>query len=318
MANQTVDNILDDHYIGFANTNTNNVNKIWGVGTGDYGWGQSNTVDTVDAGDTVTAAQWNTLLTRMRSIADHQGTGINTTDSGQLATGDVIAAISTIDADMTTLGNARLTAASDNITVSSDVTGTRTFTGSWTTSTVHEFRATFAGGDEARYFFNGGGYIQFAGTLASYTDRHKTKDWENLLETRFGTFKLLAETSSESGNATPATNNTSTGYYDLSTSYAVIFKMMGGQLTYDYYDDNFIQVEAKANGEHGDARGNVGEQVTVKVTLSDAAADDGASNTDQVDGNLKFAYALGKPNTTQWNNDSIGSITTAEVSQSQS
>ena len=318
MAYQTGDNILDDHYNAFANSNTNNINKIWGVGTGNYGYGQSNTIDTVDVGDTVQASQWNTLLSRMRSIADHQDTGITTADSGQLATGDIIAAISTIDADITTLGNARTTAASGNLTVSSDVTGTRTFTGSWTTSTIQEWKITFAGGDEARYFFNAGGYVQWAGTLASFTDREKTKDWENLLETRFGTFKMFADTSSESGNATPATNNTSTGYYDLGTGYSTIFKMFGGQLTYDYYDDNFVQIEAKANGEHGDARGNVGEQVTLKVTLSDAAADDGASNTDQVDGNLKFAWAVAKPNTNFLNNDAVGSITTAEVSQSQS
>ena len=94
--------------------------------------------------------------------------------------------------------------------------------------------------------------------------------------------------------------------------------MFGGQLTYDYYDDNFIQIEGKAAGEHGDARGNVGEHVTLKVTLSDAAADDGASNTDQVDGNLKFAWAVAKPNQNFRNNDSVGSITTEEVSQSQS
>ena len=59
-------------------------------------------------------------------------------------------------------------------------------------------------------------------------------------------------------------------------------------------------------------------ELTKNILKNIGVSDDGASNTDQVDGNLKFAYALGKPNTTQWNNDSIGSITTAEVSQSQS
>ncbi len=316
MAYQTGDEILDDHYNGFADDNTNNVNKILGTGNADFGYGQTNTVDTVSAGNTVQASQWNTLLTRMRSIADHQASGITTADSGQLSAGDIIAAIGTINADITTLANNRLNAASGNITVSNDVTGTRTFTGSWTTNTIHEWKATFASVDKARFFFNAGGYISWDGNLSGFTDREKTKDWENLLETRFGQFRLKAQTSSEDGNATPATNNVNTGYYDLGTSYGVIFKMFGGQLTYDYYDANFLQIEAKTNGTAGDNAAN-GNEVSIKVTLSDAAADDGASNTDQVDGNLKSAWGIGKPNTNFLNADVVGSITTAEVSQTQ-
>ena len=90
MAYQTGDEILDDHYNGFADDNTNNVNKILGTGSADFGYGQTNTVDTVSAGNTVQASQWNTLLTRMRSIADHQASGITTADSGQLSAGDII------------------------------------------------------------------------------------------------------------------------------------------------------------------------------------------------------------------------------------
>ena len=180
MAYQTGDEILDDHYNGFADDNTNNVNKILGTGNADFGYGQTNTVDTVSAGNTVQASQWNTLLTRMRSIADHQASGITTADSGQLSAGDIIAAIGTINADITTLANNRLNAASGNITVSNDVTGTRTFTGSWTTNTIHEWKATFASVDKARFFFNAGGYISWDGDLSGFTDREKTKDWENL------------------------------------------------------------------------------------------------------------------------------------------
>ena len=51
MAYVTGDTILDDHYNGFANDNSpNNINKIWGTGNGNYGYGQTNTVSTVSAG----------------------------------------------------------------------------------------------------------------------------------------------------------------------------------------------------------------------------------------------------------------------------
>ena len=85
MAYQTGDSILDDHYNGFADDNSpNNINKILGTGNGNYGYGQTNTISTVSAGDTVAASQWNTLLNRMIAIGDHQGTNMTTADSGQL------------------------------------------------------------------------------------------------------------------------------------------------------------------------------------------------------------------------------------------
>ena len=188
MAYQTGDLILDDHYNGFANSNDpNNVNKIWGTGSGIFGYGQTNTVSTVDTDDTVQATQWNTLLSRMRSIADHQGTGITTSDSGQIAAGDPLTAITTISADITTLGNAKTTVADANVTLSNAVTGTRTFTGTWSVAVIHEVKYTFASVDAARYFFNAGGTLRWNGSMNGFTSDPKTLDWENLFETKFKT-----------------------------------------------------------------------------------------------------------------------------------
>ena len=317
MAYQTGDTILDDHYNGFANDNSpNNINKIWGTGNADYGYGQSTTISSVSAGSNVTATQWNTLLDRMQSIKNHQGSSIST-GAGTLSGGDPIAAILSISTDITTLGTNRLNVGGLNVTLSNAVVGTRTFTGTWTTSTIHEVSYTFASVDAARYFFNAGGTIRWDGSLNTFTSRFKTLDWENLLETRFGTFSFGATSSSISGNGTLSTNNSSTGYYDLvGTGYNTIFKMFGGQLTYSYYNTNFVQVDVKTNGTAGSNAAN-GNVITVKVTMSDASADDGGAD-DQINGNLVSNWGYNKPNTTYLNNDAIGVITTAEVSQSQS
>ena len=58
MAYTSGDTILDDHYNDFATS----VNAIWGSGSGDKGYGQTNTVSSVSAGSTITASQWTTLL----------------------------------------------------------------------------------------------------------------------------------------------------------------------------------------------------------------------------------------------------------------
>ena len=65
MAYTSGDTILDDHYNDFATS----VNAIWGSGSGDRGYGQTNTVSSVSAGSTITASQWSTLLARITSAA---------------------------------------------------------------------------------------------------------------------------------------------------------------------------------------------------------------------------------------------------------
>lgn len=319
MAYQTGDVILDDHYNGFVNDNSpNNINKIWGTGSADYGYGQSTTISSVTAGSTVAATQWNTLLDRMQSIKNHQGSSISSS-AGTLAGGDPISAILTISTDITTLGTNRLNVSGGNVTLSNAVTGTRTFTGTWSVATVHEVSFTFASVDAARYFFNAGGTLRWDGSINSYTTDDKTLDWENLLETRFGTFSFGATSSSLSGNGTISTNNATTGYYDLvGTGYNTIFKMFGGQTSYTVYNTNYIQIDVKTDGSTGSNSGN-GYIITIKATMQDDAADEVNDPTlDTIDGNLVSNWGYYKPNQTYLNNDAVGTITTAEVSQSQS
>ena len=73
-----------------------------------------------------------------------------------------------------------------------------------------------------------------------------------------------------------------------------------------------------------------GEVLTIKATARDDAADSvdlgqdpqdafdsSVTGLDEMDGNLSSSWSFKKPNTDEWNNDSIGTITAAEVSQSQ-
>jgi len=77
-------------YNGFAAS----VNAVWGSGTGDSGYGQTSTLSTVAAGNTVTATQWATLIARLDSMRNHQaGTASGIT---QPTAGDLISYISNI------------------------------------------------------------------------------------------------------------------------------------------------------------------------------------------------------------------------------
>lgn len=334
MAYQTGDLILDDHYNGFANTgDPNNINKIWGTGNGTYGMGQSNVISVVDTSTTVQAAQWNTLLGRMRNLSDHQGTGITTADSGTLVAGDPVAAILAITNDITALGNGRYTAAAANVTDANSA-GNRTFSGAWRTSTVHEQTITFASSDAARYFFNAGGSITHTWNLSGGTAGGKQTEWIDLFNTKAATFTLTGNTDALSGSGTPGTA-VNEGYWntDLSNGggYVVLQKQFADSSP---YTANFCQWEVKISGTAG-SNGGKGEVLHIKSTASDAAADssdEGAGGTgeaesdpeddaqtllDSVDGTLTSVFVIKKPNTTHLNNDAIGTVTGAEAAQSQ-
>jgi len=317
LAYQTGDLILDDHYNGFANTNSpNNVNKIWGTGNGTYGYGQSNTVSTVSAGGTVQASQWNTLLSRMQSIGDHQGTNMTTADSGQLVAGDPVQAILEISTDITSFGNNRYNVAAANLTASSDPNSVnRTFTGSWTTNTIHEVSFTFASSDAARFFFNAGGKITHVWNLSGHTSDDKANEWVDLFNTKAETFTFSGNNDSLSGSGTQDTDKNE-GFWSSDTdgTYAVYQKQFADSSP---YTTNFCQWEVKVTGTAGD-NGGKGEVITIKATAKDDAADSSDDAAlDQVDGNLTSSWTFSKPNTTQLNNDAVGTITAAEVSQTQ-
>jgi len=317
LAYQTGDLILDDHYNGFANTNSpNNVNKIWGTGNGTYGYGQSNTVSTVSAGGTVQASQWNTLLSRMQSIGDHQGTNMTTADSGQLVAGDPVQAILEISTDITSFGNNRYNVAAANLTASSDPNSVnRTFTGSWTTNTIHEVSFTFASSDAARFFFNAGGKITHVWNLSGHTSDDKANEWVDLFNTKAATFTFSGNNDSLSGSGTQDTDKNE-GFWSSDTdgTYAVYQKQFADSSP---YTTNFCQWEVKVTGTAGD-NGGKGEVITIKATAKDDAADSSDDAAlDQVDGNLTSSWTFSKPNTTQLNNDAVGTITAAEVSQTQ-
>jgi len=330
MAYSAGDTILDDEYNNFANDATNNINGLWGAGTGAHGYGQTNTISAVSAGGAITAAQWNTLQDRLKNVADHQGTSINN-GAGGLSAGNTVAVLADFGADITTVTNARYTVAADNVTASANPnSANRSFSGSWRTSTVHEWKVTFASSDAARYFFNAGGSITHIWNLSGNTASDKSAEWVDLFNTKAALFTFAGVTDNLAGSGTPGTA-INEGFWNTNLSnggsYVVLQKQFADT---DPYSTNFVQYEVKISGTAG-SLGGKGEVIHIKATASDAAvdsddegaapqdaADAAVTALDTVDGTLTSSWVVKKPNTTVLNNDAIGSFTAAEVAQSQS
>jgi len=246
-----------------------NINTVWGVGSGDKGYGQSSTLSTVAATNSVTATQWSTMIARLNSILTHQsgsGSGISAPTAG-----NTITFLSTLSGNITTAFNNRLNFSSNG----TDATATGSVNSSWTTNgsalTVTR-TATFASADQARYFFNSGGklIVNFGGT--NNAGNSKDDDWVDLLGSKLDTIIVGGYTNSRGGSGGSVTSSdTAVGYWNAGTSNNKILELTSNSGTADY-GSNKVEVFLKTNGVQG-SNGDVGNVVSVVLTVTDVAAD---------------------------------------------
>ena len=253
--------ILDDDYNIFATGNaagsgdndTANINTVWGTGTSDKGYGQTDTVSAVSAGSTITATQWSTLLARISSAASHQGTSITSITSP--VAGDTISAYAALSANITAIFNGRLNCATSG---SSSTTNTDRTT-SWGTSVTFDQTVTFSSAATARYFFNAGGRItvSFSRTGGSSNDQNTAI---SDLATACGTLTFTAGTATQTiagssftgttktGGSGSPTVNTTFGWYDTTTSFTQVFTQSAS--SYYGYEGNSITVQLSNTGSN--------------------------------------------------------------------
>ena len=304
MAYTIGDDILDDEYNEFATGNADgtpnhtvrNINSIWGVGSGDTGYGQGSTLTAVSAGGNVTATQWATLLDRMDSIAAHQGTTI--TNPTNPSAGDDIEIFSALDSDLTNLFNNRL----DNAANGSDSSNTITANGSWTDNTIHTARFTWSSANHARYFFNAGGEIRISFARTGGTAHSKNTEWTDLC-TACGTLVFGARTMAKSGGSGSPTTENDNGWYDITASFVENFKQFADTAP---YTANYIGVEFRTAA--------VNTQLEIRVTYQDDAADD---FDDTVDGTITTTFVERPPSTANlsdtWGNPSFTEVTNTQT-----
>jgi hypothetical protein len=299
--------IIDDDYNIFATGNAAgsgdnsvaNLNTVWGTGTGDKGYGQTDTVSAVSAGSTITATQWATLLTRIASAANHQGTSITAISNPNA--GDTISAYAALSSNITAITNGRLDAAGSG----SDLTtnGTTTTTSTWDVSAVTTKTITFADADSLRYFFNAGGMIRMSFSLTGGSDS-KSTEWADLL-TQTGTIVVTGSATSKTinsvaytgttkigGSGTPNTLATGTGAEDYTGVDTLIFKQFADTAP---YTANYIQIQAKV------ATNVITFTVSLLDDATDTIADDGSGSGDAldvVDGTLTMTTVIRPPSTT--------------------
>lgn len=318
MAYQAGDTILDDEYNTFVNSSSSpyGYNHFAGTGSGVYGLGQTHIATVSAGGGTITASQWNTLMTGITNIANH--TNDSMTARTAVSAGDTIAIKAAVAADLATLA-ASVAGGSTNATAfDTTAVGSSTNSGTWNSTSTITRSVTFANADKMRHFFNAGGKIRVDPSCVTGIDGSKDDVFNELTTTNIGNLDIGAQASTVSGSGNTETNNLSRGFHDLTTSFQNIYSVKSDN---SGYTSNTVDIEAKLNAA-------VGSAVTMEVKMvSTDAADDTtftSGNTSGVPANpneaprMTLALIEVSPNDEQGLAADIKTASNAEVTNSAS
>jgi len=259
-------------YNGFAGGTAANVsgqlNTLLATGRGNAGYGQTAVSNVTAVTNDVTATQWTTLVNAINTVRKHQS-GAGFTNIGTYTAGATINATNNISGNLTTAYTNRLTYQAQGGTV----TGA-TFNPSFTlpnqlAGTTFRFSrtATFASADQARYFFNAGGQLNFVIiSVANNDGTTRSASLATLAATNFASKRIGAQdctAETGTGGTVNIDGTTNTGYYTLTTSNVTKTQITSTTAT---YTSDVFYFYGRSNGVQG-SNADAGSVVTLSVDL---------------------------------------------------
>ena len=266
MAYTAGDTITGDQYNIFVNNSSSpyGYNHFAGTGSGVYGLGQTHMATVTGGSTTITASQWNTLLTGIDNIGNH--TNDSLTARTQVSSGDTIAIKSALEADLATLAASVAAGCTSATALGTNAVGSSTNAGTWNTSSTIERSVTFADADKMRHFFNAGGKIRIDPSCVTGIDGSKDDVFSQLTDTATGNLDIGAQSTTRSGSGeTLTTDGLANGFHDLGTGYTTLLKLTSDNAG---YTSNTVEYQAKLDAAVGTA-----VTITVKMISTDPADD---------------------------------------------
>ena len=265
MAYASGDTITADQYNIFVNNSSSpfGYNHFAGTGSANYGLGQTHIATVTGGATTITATQFNTLLTGIDNIANH--TNDTMTARTAVTAGDTIAIKSNLETDLATLAASVNGGSTSATALTTNQLRQTTNSGTFNNTSTIEISVTFASADAMRHFFNAGGKIRCVMATSGSTDGDKDTVGTDL-GTGLGNLDIAAEATTRSGSSeTLTTNGLANGFRDLGTSYTTIIKLTSDN---SGYTSNTAEISAKLNAAIG-----TGVTLTVKQVCVDGASD---------------------------------------------
>ncbi len=205
-----------------------------------FGYGRTPALSAVSVGANILASQWASLFDTMKVSGAHQGTtvspplpSVNPVVGGPITAYNTPATFSSVVTALSTnrfnlaLGQSTLTPGSAIVQSS----------GPWESKLTFTCQVNFGSWNNARYFFNTGGYLSFTG---SYTPAPTPEDvmWQTLLANMSApTIFNYKDTTNTIGGAVAGN-----GFYGLTNSYKIIYATSPSS---GVYTANSIVISAK-------------------------------------------------------------------------
>jgi hypothetical protein len=258
MAYSAGSTILATDYNSFVGGNlganvSGELNSVWGGGRGNAGYGQARVNNVTVVTDTVTATQWTSFINTLNAVRKHQD-GVAFTNIGTVTAGATINANVSFSSNLTTAYTNRFNFGAGSGTTTTGATFSPNFTAPNDTNpaTFNITRtATFASADQARYFFNAGGQLNFVVISVTNGDgTNRSGSLVTLANTNFSSCKILGGNSSgaQGTGGTVNTNDLTAGYYKATTSNANIVSITS---TTAAYTTDQLAFSYKTNGAQG-------------------------------------------------------------------
>ena len=265
---------------GTYDENTNNLALVWGVGTGQKGYGQDvSAFPVVTTGSLVTAASWSGLVYHVNKALAHQSqTQLANGSNIGIVTGETVTSFANVVTGITQINTTNLTHhAVGTKTTGSNLDDSLSSTSGLSIATNYDVTVTFASADQARYFFNAGGELQYRVSTVSGGGTGSESSVDRLVTGIGGVDFRTTDNGGRTGSGiTLNTNTTTIGYYDLTTSEQTLIKVTDTTSAYTASNAN-INVYYAGATDRG-AKGNV-VRFRINLAVANKTWDDTISMT---------------------------------------
>ena len=274
------------------------LNTVLGTGYGNAGYGQSS-VSNVSVAGSVTATQWSTLVAGVNVVRSHQDALYS--NLSLYTAGTTINATNDVSTNLTNAYTNRLVKGASGSTVTGALGSSTMNIPNQTASASITFSrtATFAGADQARYFFNAGGELRFF--IDSYTNTGGTVRGlalGSLGVDGFGGKTIYGGNASArfGGGAVTVTTDltTNSGYYKQTAAQLTMTQLDGSTYGAQYSGDQLL-FKVNTNGAQG-SNGDAGTTLTASVTLTTGSQS--PAFNDSVNVTVYYRMDIVYPNTT--------------------
>ena len=244
----------------------NNLALVWGVGTGQKGYGQDvSAFPVVTSGSLVTAASWSGLVYHVNKSLAHQGqTQLANGSNIGIVAGETVTSFANVLTGTTQINTTNLSHfAVGTKTTGSNLDDAISSTTGLSLSTNYDVTVTFASADQARYFFNAGGELQYRMSTVSGGGTGSESSVDRLVTGIGGVnFRTIDNGGRTGSGITLNTNATTIGYYDLTTSEQTLIKVTDTTAAYTASNANLNTFYQGATD-----RGAKGNLVRFRVNL---------------------------------------------------